>query len=435
MDRHLNIYEFFNGSDAEYLEDNLSRAFALTLKYDSVFLDNILKNILSQKDLADLFDTDFPNYSINIDLQKRTSDIGEMSKIIGVACSALEIDEEIFNSVIPRLTDDPITDIVIEINDTLIVFEFKRTREDCSSQLKNQIERIKDIRSGDISVSYKDLNWKKIIKIALNVLSLQKQINSENKFTSDFIKFIEKKHPDWFPTRLLKNIPFPKNENDPNNYYLNARLDQIKGQVFGFENIKEVTGKYNRRIIAVDWGWANEIHLGSYYDRESKGEYLSLEIFAGDTKGQGGWFFKNDTVAIKWPKTIDAFELEVDPYIKFSHFNSTLFWYSPTPEEYEKTHNYKFFHAWAGRYQKAKGDWEKFEIDFEKIAPAWRTKCEYDAELLNSNRTYFDLSVGTYLILYIPYKKTQDMDNNEFASQLSQVFKSIALQLKNIIDA
>lgn len=34
MNRHLNIFNFFSGSNLDYLEDNLARGFALCLKYD-----------------------------------------------------------------------------------------------------------------------------------------------------------------------------------------------------------------------------------------------------------------------------------------------------------------------------------------------------------------------------------------------------------------
>jgi hypothetical protein len=40
VDRHLNLFEFFNGTQLEYYEDNLSRAFALCLRYDTLFLDS-----------------------------------------------------------------------------------------------------------------------------------------------------------------------------------------------------------------------------------------------------------------------------------------------------------------------------------------------------------------------------------------------------------
>ena len=42
MNLHLNIFHFFDGRDKQYIEDNLSRAFALCLKNDGMFLDHVL---------------------------------------------------------------------------------------------------------------------------------------------------------------------------------------------------------------------------------------------------------------------------------------------------------------------------------------------------------------------------------------------------------
>ncbi len=101
MDRHLNIFNFFNANNEDYLEDNLSRAFAICLKYDSVFLDKILQSILSENIYSKLFNTDFPDYKIEIDLQNRVNELENFSKIIAVACSGKEITD--FENVIAKI--------------------------------------------------------------------------------------------------------------------------------------------------------------------------------------------------------------------------------------------------------------------------------------------------------------------------------------------
>jgi hypothetical protein len=50
MNHHLNLFNFFNGREAEYLEDNLSRAFALCLLHDPLFLDRVLSEVLNAED-------------------------------------------------------------------------------------------------------------------------------------------------------------------------------------------------------------------------------------------------------------------------------------------------------------------------------------------------------------------------------------------------
>lgn len=430
MDRHLNFFDFFNNHDFEYYENNLSRAFALCLKYDTVFLDNVLKQVLDLDLYSSLFNTGYPDYQINIDLQKRPTELENFSKIIAIACSAKEIDISKIHKVEQQKTDSPVTDLSIEINDTCLIFEFKRNEGDCSAQLKRQAEKVKENCPSETEITYVDFNWQKIVKSSLNVLSLQRQINSENPFTSDFVKFLEKRHPEWFPKRLLINISFPKNDSEPNNYYLNSRLNQVKAQIFGPKHTKDISGKYYRLIISVNWGWANEIHIG-FSNREGE-NYLTVEIYLGDTKAQGWHLYKPNRPAIEWPNEIKGYELKSFPYMKFSHFNSGLFWYYPNQKEYKTIHTRVFFEKHAGRYQKPK--WKNFEILMDSVAPNWKEKCEYVQNIENSNRSYFDLSIGTKITVYIPYKKAQELDNNELNSYLTQEFKDVINNLKESIE-
>lgn len=433
MDRHLNIFDFFNNNDSEFYEDNLSRGFALCLKYDTVLLDNVLRNILDSKIYSELFNTDYPDYKINIDLQRKPAELEGFTKIVAVACSASEIDINKIERLEPRTTSNPETDLCLEINDTCIIFEFKRTCEDCSAQLKGQAELVRK-KSPNIEIVYVDFNWKKIVKVMLNVLSLQRQINSENQFTVDFVRFLEKRHPDWFPSRILKNISFPKTDEDPNNYYLNDRLNQLKSQIANQikdADIKEISGKYYRLVLSVNWGWANEVHIES--SRLKSDNSISILIYLGDTKGQGWHLFKPNRKAINWPSKINEFELEHEPYLKFSHFNSALFWYCPSEEEYKKTHYREFFEKTCGRYQKYQ--WADFEKSLNEIAPGWQDRCkEYNLKIRSSNRSYFDLSFGVLLTLHIPYQKAQNIDISELDSPFAKVLREIILEMKKIVE-
>lgn len=256
MNKHLNIFNFFNSSNLDYLEDNLSRAFALCLKYDEVFLHKILRFVLPIEKYDELFDTQLTDCKIDVDLQNRVNELENFDTIIGVACSGIEITD--FENVDARETDSPETDVCVFINGTCILFEFKKTSEDCAAQLKCQVEKVKQNCPKTVRTEYKDLSWNKIVRIILDTSS---QSKTENPFTSDFVKFLEN-FPHWFPTRLIRNIPFPKDESDPNYYYLDSRLNQIKKQIYGEENTKEYIGKFNRLTVEVDFGWINEINIG-----------------------------------------------------------------------------------------------------------------------------------------------------------------------------
>jgi hypothetical protein len=162
MNRHLNIFNFFNGSNIDYLEDNLSRAFALCLKYDNVFLDKVLKYVLPDNKYSELFNSDFLDYKIEIDLQNRVNELEGFSKIIAVACSGKEVLN--FENVDARETNSPETDVCIIINNICILFEFKKTSEDCAAQLKCQAEKVRR-NCPEAKIEYKDLSWNKITDI------------------------------------------------------------------------------------------------------------------------------------------------------------------------------------------------------------------------------------------------------------------------------
>jgi hypothetical protein len=436
MNRHLNIFNFFNGSSADYLEDNLSRAFALCLKYDPVFLDKTLKSVLSEESYAALFNTDYPDYSIEIDLQNRATDLQNFSRIIAVACSGKEITE--FNSVVPRETDEPITDVSIVINDACIIFEFKRTSEDCAAQLKCQAEKVLMNCSNGTTIEYKDLSWSKIVKILLNVSSLQKQIHTENPFTSDFIKFLEN-FPQWFPSRLLRNIPFPNDENDPNYYYLNSRLNQIKNQIFGAEQTKEYIGKFNRYVVTVNFRWINEIAIEP--EKTEDGNFIIVRIHAGDTKGQGYHFFKRNPKGIDWSGINKKIVLKAEPYIRFAHLNSSRLWIRPTMEESRKTHNQKFFSKYAGKHQRE--NWRAIERVLDGAISNWRNKCflpsssekcSWEDTFERTNRNHFDISMGTMLTAYIPYEECQSLDDKEESPRIIAKLRSIIEEMRRLID-
>lgn len=433
MNKHLNIFNFFNGNNIDYLEDNLSRAFALCLKYDEVFLHKILKFVLLSDKYSELFENETIDYKIEIDLQNRVNELKNFDTIIGVACSGIEINN--FENVIARETDSPETDVCIFINNICILFEFKKTSEDCAAQLKCQVEKVKQNCLESVRIEYKDLSWNKIVKI---ILDISAQTKTKNPFTSDFVTFLEN-FPHWFPTRLMRNIPFPKAESDPSYYYLNSRLNQIKKQIYGEENTKEYSGRFNRLVISVDFGWINEIGIESVEKNNEK--LLAIRMHIGDTKQQGGKFFKKNPLGSNLEIALKDYYTEISPYIRFSHFNSALVWLRPTIEESKNTHNLQFFDNFAGKHQRE--DWQKIKEVFEKnifdwknksYIPNWKGKSDWDEKFEKSNRSHFDLSMGILLEVYLSYDECQQLDESEFNSQLVDKIRKVITEIRQTID-
>jgi len=431
MNQHLNVFYFFDDNNKIYLENNLSRAFALCLKNDAVFLDNVLKRVLPKALYSDLFDNDRPDYSIEIDLQIPVNRLTTYSNIIGIACSGIGVEVEDIEAITPVDTKNPITDLCITINDTVLVFEFKRTNEDCKEQLKGQVEKIRENCPEGAEVEMVDFNWREIIKTILKVLSFQKQINSVNSFTSDFADFLEYNYSAWFPNRLLKNISFPATSSDPNKKYLARRLRQIVALVaknLGYET-NTYSGKYNRMVIETDWNWTKEIHLDFSVNRYNS---VTVSLFAGDTKSQGYSVFKSNNPISSLPTTLNGHELEFDPYMRFSHFNSTVTAYHLKNKEYKGTHTKRFFRTYAGRYKR--DSWSEFEQVLDRVVPEWRKGCKYTEKLENSNRSYFDFTVGLVLKLHINFNEIKNEDNDEENPEIINSLSNIIVSLKQIVE-
>jgi hypothetical protein len=434
MNSHLNLFKFFNDNENHHYEDNLSRAFAICLKNDLVLLDRVLNMILDNSTYDSLFKNDFPDYTINIDLQKTPDKFGEFSKIFAITSGASSIDLENIEHIVPHSTGSPETDLSIEINDVCIIFEFKRDEIDCKAQLKCQAEKIKKTTSPEAEIQYLDLNWKSIVEVMQNVLSFQKQINSENIFTLNFSKYLEQKSPNWFPVRLLKEVSYPtSNEEYGSKQMITARLNQIKDQVVvnGKSETIELTGKYNRKVIVVDFKWANEVHVDLSSNLHEKS--LVMSIFPADTKSQGWHYFPKNSTAKSWPQELCGFRLTAEPYLKFSHFNSMLFWKKLNLEEYQKTHTLDFFQKIAGRYKKEK--WPSFEQTLDILIPNWKGNCDYEGKLTNSNRTYFDLSIGILVQVHIPFQKAQELDKSLENSELAKKLGDVIMALKKEIES
>lgn len=431
MNRHLNLFEFFNNNEAHLYEDNLSRAFAICLKHDTVFLKSILQIVLSEGQHNRIFNTELPNFQIDIDLQKRAQDLRSCNEIIAVACSGQEIDLSTLNSVIPRSEVDAITDVSITIDGICIIFEFKRTSEDCTAQLMGQVLEIKE--QNDIDVNYIDLNWSKIVKELLQVQAIQNLIHTPNPFTENFLKFLNRKHPEWFPTKPLINIPYPEDKegDNPNKLHLSNRLNQIKEHI-ALELDAETEDIGSRKSIKVNWKWANEVNIQpEVLDNQ---QYITIRFHTGDTKAQGWHLYKKGKQGIKWENKINDIDLDIKPYFKFSHFNSGILWHFVdfNSNHYKSAFNYDFFSEFAGRYKKK--DWEKFNKNLTERIDDWHTNQGFKKEFLDTKRTYFDFSMGIRLRAKIPYKTCMSLDSNLQSKELSIKLKDTVIAIKNVID-
>lgn len=428
MDTHLNLFNFFGGSETEYYENNLSRSFALCLKNDGMFLDHVLRHVLDSNCYNQIFNIDNPPEQLWVDLQIPAESLSGYKQVVAVSCSGKET--FLSDETQGRSTEKPITDVVISLNEICIIFEFKRTDEDCSAQLKRQAEAVKEACDNSSEIKYKDLCWPTIIEIALRVLSIQKHAGRENSFTSDFVSFIEFKHPRWFPERCLASIPLPKDKDDPNQQHLERRLRQLALKTAGGEDGVVQTG--GRYAVKVDFGWANEVNIS----HKLGDEFLLIQIWAGDTKGQGRSLFVDGRV-FNWPDKIVNYDFAVDSYLKFAHFNRGICSIHPVAEQARLTHSHTFFSEFAGRVKLDK--WDEFSKKLNRIIPDWEVEKDWSGATFkqcfrDTGRQYFDFSPGFVLSVKIPYDDAKKRDQNLDRSALDLEFNKIIDGMKRCVD-
>lgn len=436
MNPHLNLFKFFNSGDEDWLEDNLSRGFALCSRYDNLFLDKVLHEVLGEDEYNRLFETDFPDYSLEIDLQNKVSGLGEFRNIIGVACSGERVS---FEGVDPLGSDSPETDVCFQVHDTCILFEFKRTSENPAAQVMAQVEKVLASSPSAIA-NYKDLCWPRIIQILLNVSSLQKQTSAENPFTRDLISFLEGIRPEWFPDRQLRNIPFSLDEDSANSRLINIRLNNIKKQTFGQDHIRDFIGTHVRRAIIVNFGWINEVNINPV--RIDEDGYVSVAFHLGDTKEQGKRLFEAVGETVPDLTDILGFQCLVTPYIKFSNaFGKGLLHLKVSEEEFPRTHTQESFARLARKWNR--NNWHELDAALAPIALDWKNRCgainlrpdwNWQNQFEETNRSELLLSFGIHLQVLIPYSECQHLDDSNNPPTLGGIFQEIINEVKTRID-
>jgi hypothetical protein len=436
--QHLNFFRFFNGSAVDYWEDNLSRAFAICLKQDPLLFQMVLQRIAG-KEYNSWVNQDAGPVSIEVDVQVRMKDLAEYdcNKYVAIASSGKKHSQKELDDASPDGDYEAITDLVIKFNDVCLFFEFKRDQSDCSRQLARQIEKLEGARKNNdkedaTNITRQDFSWPDIIQTTLQTLSFQRELGGENPFTKEFIDFLERNHPNWFPQKRFGEISFTTDYDDPNYYYLNHRIKQLLLKVRKEDKVKERHKKY---YIEEDWGWVKEIHVtGESKPGEGKGSensFLVVTIYPGDTKGQGVVYFKNEIInRIRKRTELSGFELTRESYLKLSHFNRGLGWVFFDEKEYPGLISSDFFWGFSGKHERK--DWDAFKTKMDEIGPKdWRQSCGWDAlfETEEYNRNYFTLSVAQKVQVWIPYSTAQGLDKTE-ASEENELVK----KLTEIID-
>lgn len=408
MNSHLNIFNTYSKESRQYqLENDLTRALAICLQENTLFFNQVLHAILPNEALKALFSTLEAKNEITISIQKRSSEITNFEKLYAVSLSEYEMSIESFKAQKFQKKFDPICDIVLIINGIVIIIEAKRDNLDCTAQLYNQAFNIcKNI--GDVEmenlVTPVDLNWTKLMEIAVKVYSFEIACGSSNRFLNDFIHLVRAHNFKWLPEPPIFAL------SAENTKEIERRIESAINELHDSKKLLKLN--YRDRLgLLFDRPWAQEV----LFRVSEKGE-LHINIYPGNTKAQGDHIFNNDPKPKKFIY-LDKKEYQISKlyHIRFSgqgYISGLWFTQEDLQEElYTKTN----FIEYCGR--KSRDDhWKAIEILFNKSFKTsydWKGHCGWETKFIQSNRTRFDMSFGYDLSVVIPFQELRGRDQNK----------------------
>jgi hypothetical protein len=436
---HLNLYRFFNEStEKEFIENNLSRAFSLCLTNSSFFLNEYIQGIVTPDDYQYLFSSlsSDTRYSVDIQIDTATIEKEGYKRVYAVAMTSdrnLSMDDFFLQSEVPDKRN--ITDIFITIKDIAIIIEVKRTGEDCKHQLFNQVlPFLKEKDKHEIIA--KRYSWQEVIRLLEKVKNVHQLASQNSIFISDFLELSEIRYPEWFEPKPFNIIPFSAQDRTTSNSQLMKRMKQALAGVSLVAGEAYQLLPYNDRLgISVPFSWASEVipEFDNYDDQIE--DYVVFYIWPGNTKQQGysiydrslDWTNKK-SLAIRH----NEYELTVVYNVKLSHFNKYISGLNFTEKDMIKLlHTPDNFYNQSGKW--TIDNWKDFENlldEYFKPEFNWRERCKWDENFVNSDRSYFTVSFGFEVSVYIPFtefKAIDKMDNDvlkvsEFINEIVTAF-------------
>lgn len=408
MNSHLNIFKTYTKTNTIYqLENDLTRALAISLQEDTLFFHEVLKDIFKGSNLYNTLFEDLDNEVIvSIEIQKAASQISEFEHVFAISLSENEMAD--FWSQRYNAEYDPICDLVISINNIVMVIEAKRDRVDCTAQLYNQIVNIfkkqgKELSECKDQVTPFDLNWSKLMSIAVKAASFEKTTGNQNRFLNDFIQLVKEHNFRWLPESPLVSL---------RPTYREAIKRRVTSAVNLFcektENVSKLP--YNDRLgCSFSKEWANEL----LFDIDAKTGDLVALTYPGNTKGQGYSIFQSDPEFSKELEiNANQYKVNMGYHIKFSGQSYiTGLWFSEDQVK-QKLYTTSNFHQYTGKVKK--GDWSKIEELLDSsVTFDWREQCKWNEKLKHSNRTQFHMSFGYEISIRIPFYELRKLDQTK----------------------
>ncbi|CAM4017483.1 hypothetical protein [Vibrio neonatus] len=424
MNKHLNLFRTYSKTERTYqLENDLTRALAICLQEDALFLHEVLKSIFDGDERYNkLFQDINSSPKLKISIQKKTESIKGYKHIYAVSLSEAELVDFWGQTQVDEY--DPVCDLVLTINDVCIVIEAKRDGIDCTAQLFNQIFNI--LRKDELSITEckdmvtdRDLNWQKLMAIAVKVSSFEKMSGNKNRFLADFIQLVRDHNPEWLPATPIASL----NANSFNAIYRRIRIavEEFVASRYTLELLN-----YNDRLgTTFSKGWADEVLFEVSSD---KGDLVS-SIYPANTKAQG-WhiFHKDPQFSTEILLNGQSYSLAIGYHVKFSGqgYISGL-WFDKSKMK-KNLYTHEIFKNKTGRY--SRDTWSGIEelLD-EHLSYDWRKQSEWKMKILDSNRTVINMAIGYVITLTIPKEALDKLDTQIYDT------KQLTKLIGNIYDA
>lgn len=373
--RHMNVFEEYIHGEKMPLENNLTRALAISLEENDRFMDNFIK-MLSDK-IGDKALRVKKDYDVNIqfDLDK-IIEIENIKKVYGFALTTEKYD---FDEEKKRKKDQKdkkeITDLIINFEQTVIIIEAKRDASNANRQLQRQINKaIRNLKDKSIETHYAGIEWEDIFDVLRNFYLTPFRTGS--RIIRDFREFIYKNLGACGKPEKLSKI---EKVDDIYDVLVDNRLKDIKKEyvdIFCTNDDSKLIGR--RESIPVDIPYVGE--CGLKYD--SGNQIVFTEMYIGSTATQYRKFrsskMANHILNLsEFEFESQRYEIEIIPYLKF--FNN----YGKYIKHYEL---YKkevgLYKDIVGRYKiNTKGDWIKNDMNLlDSIREFWHNN------LVNYNR-------------------------------------------------
>ena len=267
---HLNHFQSYSREERDnQLENDLTRAFAISLIENPLFLHEVLQYIFSQNNEKDFYSKQFSNINsdskMDVTIQRSVTSLNSPTHLFAVSVTGVKMDIDDFPTQLNDIRYDPITDLVVEVNDVAIIFEVKPNDTNCISQLYNQAFNAM-LHHGDSwlsNVTPVDLCWNKLVEFCIKVMNFQKLSGVKSKILEDFIDMLKAHNSRWLPVFSLSNLA------------MDGNVSRVISRIYQALQQGNRTPIHSDRLgFRIDQAWAEEVLINVRPSSEHKNKEI-----------------------------------------------------------------------------------------------------------------------------------------------------------------